>query len=607
MIVARMYSGYSTKVALVLGLLAGASCGLADLPKAMDLVPGDSPIVLSVRNVGQFKDRVQGLMETLMVPQEELDGFSDLENAMALPGVNRDGSMAMVIYPPEKIADPEEDGMVEDEARASVILIPVTDYAAFVKAGGGDPNAATSEITFGDFTSQIRKAGSSFAAICDNAEDLAAFAPSSGQNAVHEKTLGSIGMRVADANDAFVVANMNVLRPLLEAGLGEGRQAMKEAAENPETIEAFAQMGNGMDFAAMMGSMFDIGDTLVRDAQAAVLGMKLTDAAGFMDVGVQFTRGTETAGYFSSEGNTSSLIAKLPNQPFVAAYAMDMHDANLKRAMTKWLEFSQHLGGSMSSLPMGLGPEIIALADGHAASLGTIDLSAGLFSKMSQVITSTDPQALKAAYANMLTKMNDVTEQGMTFKTSFAPSSKEVAGRMVDVWTMGMDVDPESQAGMAMQMMGPMLFGPEGQMKGYLATTRSGLAFTMSPNTPLLTATIESAEGGPGLALNTDVARVAGMLPKGRTMELYLGSREIVQSAHDATMAFMGESPFEVPESLSPIGFGATTDAGGFHARMVMPSDVLAFISEMSNKGREPGMDDEMNAEPAEPAGAPRF
>ncbi|MGD9791438.1 MAG: hypothetical protein AB7Q00_09945 [Phycisphaerales bacterium] len=604
MIGMRTNSGFSMKLAVVLGLLSGASCGLADLPKALDLVPGDSPIVLSVRNVGKFKDRVQGLMETLKVPQDELDGFGDLEEAMALPGIHRGGSMAMVIYPPEKIANPEEDGMVEDKARASVILIPVTDYAAFVTAGGGDPNAATSEITFGDFTSQIRKAGDSFAVICDDAEDLAKFVPGSGQIASHTNTLGTVGMRVAESSDAFVYANMAPLRPLLEAGIAEGRQAMKEQAENPEMAE---MMAGGIDVVKAMGTMFDIGDTLVRDAQAAVFGMKLTDTAGAMDLGIQFTTGSETAGFFNSAGDSSSLLGMLPNQPFVAAYSMDMHDANLKRAMTKWLEFSRQFQGEVSALSFGFGPEIIALADGQAATLGTVDLSNGLFSKWSQIYVSKDPKALRSAFMNVAKQMDGATQQGMTFRTTYSAETKEIAGRMADVWTMGMDVDPESEMAMAMQMVGPMLFGPEGQMKGYAATFKKGLAFTMSPNTPLLTATIEAAEGGPGLGLNADVAKVAEMLPKGRTMEMYLGTREITQSIHDAMMAFMGEAPFEVPEKLSPVGFGATTNDGGMHMRIVLPSDVLAFMSEMMQQFEGPGMEDEMDAEPAEPAGAPRF
>lgn len=595
-------SRIAAKLTLCVGVLAGSSIGLADLPKVLDLVPSDTPIVISVRNVGEFKDHIEGMMRKMMLPTEAFAGLGEMEAAITLAGVNRNGSLAMLVYPP-KVEPHDEGGLEEGEEHEPVILLPVNDYAAFVTAGGGDPKADTTMVTFEDFSASVRRAGDGFVAMCEDADDFALYTPTTAQKAGHEKTLGTVGMRIADTSDAFVYANMATLRPMLEAGLAEGRQSIKELAADP----GMSEMPGGGDMGEMMGSLMDVGETIVRDAQAAVFGLKLTDGAGVMDLGVQFTSGTESAGSFNSTGNSSSLLGMLPNEPFVAAYSMDMRDANLKRAMTKYLEFSQKMQGGMSGFTMGFGPEIIALADGQAAILGTIDLSAGLFSKMSQIVTSKNPQGLRTAYTNIVNTMDGTTQQGMTFHTTFSPEAKEIAGRKVDVWTMAMDVDPESEMAMAMQMVGPMLFGPEGQMKGYAATIKDGLAFTMSPNTPLLTATIEAAEGGPGLGLNADVARVAEMLPAGRTMEMYLGTREITQSIHDAMMAFMGEAPFEVPEKLSPIGFGATTNDGGLHLRIVMPSDVLAFMSEMTQKYEGPAMEDEMNAEPAEPAGAPRF
>ncbi|MBL9031843.1 MAG: hypothetical protein JNM80_09060 [Phycisphaerae bacterium] len=557
--------------------MAWVSVAMADVTAAHDRVPGNAVISISMKNVGVFYSSLDKMAKSLRIPASSMGEFAKIGEMMGANGFNKDGSAAIAIMSLE-----EKDGQ-----GPVVMVLPVSNYAAYAATLGGK-GAGLEEVMFGGEKGFLKDIGGGFAALGPVKEIVESFTGKPGNGAAHEALMGTVGKKIADASDAFISANIEVLAPKAKEGMKEMKEQM-------------AMMGGPQ--ADQLAGMMSIADDFLRDASAAFMGFKATDFGISMDFGAQFKGGTEMAEFCKGGGNSQALTAALPNQPFLFAMAMDVSTPGMRSMMKKLATMQGQAAGMFG----GVGPmDMLDKADGVAFSLGQSPaLMGGLFLNTTMFAKTSDPAGYSKAMKDAFAKMNGQSVEGTTFTTSYQAGASKVGETPVDSWGMKMAMDPDDPNAAMMGQMQMMLFGPTG-LSGYVAPVKGGVVMTYSKNSALMDQAMKASQGGEGMAADAGVKGVAERLPAGRSMEMYIGVKSIMETAV-GFMGMMGGGPanFEVPQDLPPIGIGAVPADGGLRASVFVPSRVISAIKSLVDSME--GEEGEPAEEPKDKTGQPKF
>lgn len=549
------------KLAMTAGLicfLSGTSMVLADVPAVLDRVSATSQIVIAVRDMDALRNKMKGMAEQIGVPipQDADDAVTSFLNA---PDLSAKGSMAMVLTLPEGMGEPD-----------IVMILPVTDARGFIISMGGTGEGVSGVKMFGpgDESGFAKDLGGGYIAFGKEKESVEKFDGKPGSKGAFGKALGTTGTRVADTADVLLIANVPQMKDRLE----EGVAGMKES------MEGMAQMmgEQGQQMASMLKLMSTVADAVVRDAEVGIIGLGI-DAKGInLDFGTNFKEGSESAKNFADKGGAAGMTSSLPSGDFLFAGSADWSSPGVRRLMKAASDMTKDAGAGADS-PMGMAgmSKLANDSDGYAFFIGAADLGAGLFANSAIIYSSKDAAKLRGTWKNMMTEMNGKSQEGMTFKVEYKEDAKEVAGLKAASYSIAFDMDPNNPAAGQMQMVMPMMFGPEGKMAGYAVTTDKHLITTLSKNSELLERVIQSAKGGKGLASDAMVKQTADRLPADRMFEGYIGVKAVMDMAM-GVMAMMGRgAEIQTPENLAPIGMGATMTGGGVQLRMHVPTDVI--------------------------------
>jgi hypothetical protein len=580
------------KLALSAGLisfLSGTSIALADVPAALDRVPANAQIVVAVRDLDALRTKVTGMITAVGAPMPD-EAKMGMEAFMGTAGLNQKGSLAVVVTIPEQGMGSEEPDMV--------LLMPVSDSAAFIKAWGGTGDKISEVKMFGQehesgFAKDI---GNGYVAIGKTKEGVEKFEGKAGSKAAHTKALGTMGNRVSDNADVVLIANFPQMKTHIENGVREMKDSMEGmAAMMPD---------GGAQLGSIMKLVTGVADSVVKDGETGIIGLGI-DAKGVnFDVAANFREGTESAKQFAAEGKASGMTAALPAGDFLFAGSFDWSSPGV-RTMVKTMNEATQDGSPFSKLNSIAA--WVENADGYSYYFGAADLGNGLFSNSAVTLASKDPAKVLASWKSSLTDVNGKTQDGMTLKTEYKENAKTIGGLQASSYGMSFEVDPNNEAAGPMQMVMPMLFGPEGKMSGYVATTDKMMVMTLGKNSALLESVLNSAKSGKGFATNALVQQTAERLPADRVMDAYIGVKSVMDMAQGAMAMFGAPAEFEVPAQIAPIGMSASMNKGGMHYRMHVPTDVIKSIFDVT-KQFQGGGDEEMGDEPMEGGNEkPRF
>lgn len=562
----------------LISFLSGTSIALADVPAALDRVPANAQIVVAVRDLDALRTKVTGMITAVGAPMPD-EAKMGMDAFMGTAGLNAKGSMALIVTVPEQGMGSEEPDMV--------MLMPVSDSAAFIKAWGGNGDKISEVKMFGkDDEGYAKDIGNGYVAIGKTKEGVEKFEGKAGSKAAHTKALGAMGNRVSDNADVVLIANFPQMKTHIENGVREMKDSMEGMA---------AMMPDG---GAQLGSMIKlvtgVADSVVKDGESGIIGLGF-DAKGVnFDVAANFREGTESAKQFAAEGKASAMSAGLPAGDFLFAGSFDWSSPGV-RSMVKKMNDATANGSAFSKLSSM--SAWIDNAEGYSYYLGAADLGNGLFSNSAVTLTSKDPAKAAAAWKTSLTEANGKSENGMTLKTEYKDNAKAIGGVQAASFGMTFDIDQNNEMAGPMQMVMPMLFGPEGKMAGYVATTDKMMVMTLSKNSALLESVLNSAKSGKGLASNALVQQTAERLPADRVMDAYVGVKSVMDMAQGAMAMFGAPAEFKVPEQIAPIGMSASMNKGGIHYRMHVPTDVIKSIFDVTKQfqgGGEEGGDEPM-------------
>lgn len=568
-------------------MLAPAALGQV---AALDRVPAGTPIVVAVPSLAKLQAAMNTFGQTFGMPMD-FGPMAEIGKALGIEGLNQNGSAALAIMA-------GEDGRVDfDNEPPMVLVLPVTDYAKFVQAGGGDASAAVAEVDpFEEgVPAYTKNLGGGYAAMGPDKALIEGFTGAAGNAGAHRAFLGVNGGAAVEASAISIVASISALAPDITEAM-EGVKAQ---------MDMMAQMGGG-NMAGQAAAIDAFMTALTRDGQSAVLGLGVGDAGMSLNLAAQFKEGSEAAGFLSSKGAAGGLLDRVPNQPYLFAFAMDTMSPGIKALMKKAMQGAADADPEAAKA-MGLTDAMIRQidsVDGMSMMMGVSPamMMTGLFANSTLYVKTKDAKGYAAAVKEMCGKMNGQTVQGFTYQTSYAAGAKEVEGVSVDEWSMKMEPDPNDPMAAQTMMAMSALFGPEGGFSGYIAPADSGLVFTYAKNDQLLGQALGAAKGG-GLGADAGVKAVGAALPADRTMEGYIGIGHILDMVMGFAAMMGGPAPdVEIPDDLPPIGLGASTHSGG--ARMVVfaPTRVLTTIQKLIQDAQQ-GAD----GNPGNPAGQPRF
>jgi hypothetical protein len=574
MIRPRLMGFATAAIALVL------APALAQVPAAMDRVPSDAGIVISVKNISKLKAGIDSLAKSLGVPAEQMQGLMKVGEVLNMQGADADGSAALGLI-----------GGGEGDEPEGVAVVPVRDYAAFVKNFGAT-GAGVEEIKLDEKPMYVKNLEGGFAAVSSNKTLVEKFGGKPGNGKSHETLMGATGKAIAESSDIIIVANIGKMGDQIKGGVSDFKDQMQMG---------MAMMGNG---ANDLSGLDKFMEGFIRDASAGIIGFRINDSGVTLDAGAHFKEGSDYGKYFASKGNASQLIAKLPNQAFLFAMAMDTSSPSIRsmikdiQAFAKSMQPAGQEGGAPNMLPADFSDK----SDGLAFQLGNSPAPmGGLFLNTVAYLHTSKPAELAKSMKEQMTAQNGKTIAGTTFTTSYEEGVK--AGSITaDAWSLKMQGDPEDPQAQMVNQMNFMLFGPGG-LNGYTAQTEGGLIMTYSKNSELLSQTLASSKGGENMTADAEVKKIAGALPSGRTFEAYIGVKSLLDTVF-GLLAPMGVVPqVEIPDQVPPVGMGATTDSGGLRFTIVVPTGVITTVKSIAEAMDQGGGEGDKD----KGAGQPKF
>ncbi len=547
----RRFTVCSMSAAMMLAAVAGAG-----MPKALDYVPESAMLVIATPSVSALDadaaqlTGVMGLPEMITVKQAL--GMAGLRG-----GVDFDGSAAIILL----------EGDLDGDEPPMLVLIPTSDYAAFLGNFGGAPGGAggVDEFELDGRPAFAKKLDAGYAVISPERSLVEGFEGRSGHMKAHQAALGVVGGAIAEKSDLVAVANIQAMGPLLDKMLGHVKEGMANAG---------AMGGQQADaVAGMQGMMDQFVTTLKRDGRTLAIGLDVGAIGASLDCGLVFMNGSESAKKMNMGGGKSSdLLSSLPGNPFLFASAIDLTSGGV-RAIVKDMAAMQKNMPGFGAILAGINvDEAVQNMKGVASAIypNPAGPMGGLLANTVQFTAATDPKAALQTTRQVFSDAGKAKIEGVSFDCTYTEGAMTIDGLKVDEWSCAFDAaDPA--AAMQMQNAMTVMYGPGG-MGGFMVATDRGVFQTMSKNADLLKEAL-AARGEDSVAGDATIRQIQERLPAGRTAEVYIGVKPILDMA--IPFAQMMGMPVAAPAEVSPVGASLVTGDSAVRGTVFVPADVL--------------------------------
>ena len=597
---------------------------LAARAQVLEQVPSDALVVIKLNKLKQTSDKMAAFADKLGLAQqvpEMADPLTSMKEEMGVQeGLDEAGDAAIVFPNLEKR---------EDGDPAIVILVPVSDYKAFIgnfegAKTEGDVTVAT--ISEDEEESFIVERGK-YAAITNT------------RNAIEQKPDGmkaaGLSAKELEGKDIVAYVNMKSARAKILPELTKNRQKIVDEFEkNMKQGAAGVRRGPGEDadtepaagadpkaekfvplMKAFLNRGLDVFEQLVRDADGATYGFSLTDA-GINGTGlVEFAKESPSAKRVGEMKNTDqSLLSGLPEAKFMFyGGSSDETGAGAK---------------IVSDFLAPLEKEFAALgADGKAlqdyvnaikAYAGAVKMSAfgmatpsGMLGQDAIIqgvgVNVGDAKAIVEAQRQMAQSQQavyDLMSAGAPtqVKTTFNQNAKTIDGVQFDQMSTsfgaaeGEQMTPQQ---MQMQQMMTFMYGPGG-MNAYIGQLGNDKVISAAGiNDELMAKLVASAKAGQDpLSKAKGLAATREQLPKQRMIAAYVALDEIANTIANYARAFGMQVNLQLPDDLAPIGMTMGSDGGGTAIRgdlhipaQTLQSLIAAFmqVQMQMQGGQQPG------------------
>lgn len=565
--------------------MAASMARAATVQEALGQAPADVEVVVVVPDLSQLSAKIGQLRQALNLPFLEMDdtlgSFKQLTGMTA--GVNDHGSLLVVL--------PDLGEALRAEREPEVLmLVPVSDYNAFVGGFGGSADEDVTALTLpGGARQGFGRNVGEYAVLGASQEAVAGYEAGQNADAIIE-SVGAMSRPYVDQSDAVVYANFEKLAPSLipwiDQAVSQATQQMEEMSESGFMSEA--QVKQAKLAYEMYGSAAKM---VIRDSRGWLGGMDLSDEGiGFTEA-LGIKPGSKLAGLFPG-GEAATSLASLPQQPFIFALAMDSQAI----ALTPIYEAMAEAGGE-AYMPakedwLPLVEKLKGLAMAFYAPDDMAMMSGSLLKSLSILEVENDQQYI-ADLKKYVAKLNGMeipiaggmamdngAGQGdqamsMSYSTSYTDNALQLEGVQVDQYQLMTNMPPQ-----LMQQMGPaagfmQMFT---NYSGYVAGKDGKVLATTVVDPQLVTAGFRSIEQGNGLGASESLKRIRDKaLPPNPAAEAYISVSGIAQTANVA-MAMFGMPPIEAPQDLAPIAMGLSSRDDSLTYRAYLPMETVSFL-----------------------------
>jgi len=554
--------------------------------QALKQLPEESLLVLKIANLTATSTKIAAFSQALGLQAFAPDladplGWAERESGFT-KGVDKAGDVAFAYI------DPASAGV--EKEKSLVILVPVSDYAAFIT---NFPDAKAE----GDVTQVTMKGGGTDPGFISQWGTYAAISPS--KDVVSKKPAGVTPTKLAqaelDGKDFVLFANLPKLRSALQPEIGKLKEKAMEEVEKKlnEKPEAKAYIP-----AARVGvnQLVGVVEAFLRDADAATVSVNIgTEGLSFTvlsDFQPDSYLGKLTAGVKNTE---TSMLAGLPDGKYFF-FGGGTASPVVAKTLTNDL-----IGPVVDELKKIDGPEaanvktIVDYIDGmntmadktEGAAFGIIQPTGPLGVEaiiQSLTIIHGDSAALKDSYTKAMQASSEISKLASgneltDVKTTITPAARTIDGVAFDQYKVDMIFDPAKPEAAQMKQMMTFMYGPDGTTQYVAPIDAKNTMVFMGVKDETVAGAIKAVKANENALAKIDgVKAVAGQLPASRAFEGYIPLDNIVMSAVGYAQGFGMPVKFQLPPELPPIGFTAGTEGSAIRADYYVPTQLISSL-----------------------------
>ncbi len=567
----------------------------------LELVPADAPVAVVVPSLSGLSDKVAVLNEdSLGATVPYMGDMLGALRAMSgiTEGLDDSGSLVVVVT--------DADGLMghhRPDQPPVVILVPVSDYAALVGNFGGNPGegeAVTQLVLAGDSPGFAKHLGD-YAVIGPTRDQVDRFHPGHATG-LWTKRMGRTGQRCLRTSDLTVIVNIQAMEPTLQPMLQTALVQIK--TDVLKTDSAPAPMVNLVK--AMATIYGDTATALLRDTSAVVAGLDITSHGVGLTWTCQFEPGSYLAQMFTTGRGTKDQLARLPNDDYWLASAMNFRGIAVQ-TMAKDL---------LARIPDGQGdPTVAPAVDMFKHATALLQQTAGVatayrlpdqpggmmggrFLSGVTVYETGDglayTQSIKEYFEklqNFMEVINDTStadqpegehqahprKASLNVAVKYTSNALQVDGVHVDEYQIQYQLPPEIAGELGRVAPVMMLLGGSTGQSGYVAAHDRFVVMTTTRDVQLIKQALAAIKQTTGFGAGGSIDRVRRVaLPSHTVFETYLGVGNLVQGIN-GFMGMMGLPPIHVPEDLPPIAAATSVEDHGIANRLYVPTTVIRF------------------------------
>jgi hypothetical protein len=555
------------------------------IPAVLERVPEDVMLAVAIPAPETLQKNLADLSKAIGEPVPDATIKDLLGMGGFTGGVDATKAIAMIVLKPEAKpagkADPaapkegeaagggealDPMAVAETMEQRTLLLIPITSYEEMLAGfgakpvGGGKADAIT--LPTGD-DGFCRDIGNGYAVVGPTRALVESFTGKPGATPMAAR-MGKAGQTLADGSDIITLVNIEAVRPMAQDALKEFTAQAKDQAQ---------MMGQNAD--AQLAMVQWLGDAVIRDTRFVTGGVKFSAAGVNMDLVASFNDDSYLGRALAGDGgNATALLSRLPAGPFLLAAALDTRSAGVRQFFS---DLSTRSVAAEQQKVAQANTKLYTEADGQAAVVGFPMGGAisGLLTATVGFTAAKDPAAAVKNIRETVTVANDLSVEGVTYKTSWVEGGAKAGDKAFDVWDMKITMADAEQAGQMGAQAMQFMFGPQGGPGGYVAAAPGGVYRTYAKSTELMSRALGAAEGQ-NLGADAAIKAVQANLPANRAAEIYLGSRPILDLVLPfAAMAGVPVGPDTIPEKISPVGLSIAPGSGTTQMSVFLPADVM--------------------------------
>lgn len=548
-------------------------------------IPSDALFVFKVNNLQRVNQEAGAMMREFGIAEQSPEMADPLAAFQAESGIreglNLDGNLAFYVA----------NGDLEGDVPPLVVLVPVSDYQAFLKnfTNPQDVGGGISSVTIGenDEPAFVMQMGE-YAGMSPMQELLTK--PEQGI------TFGGVTGQMMQERDVIAYVNFEQLGPILLAKLQEqnardqAKEEIRTAIEENEQFAKFQPVAN-----AAVDQLFTMAENFLRDASAAAVTLDLNDQGIRFGGAGQFKPGSYFANLFAKlNASGEPLLSGLPEANYI------MFGGSTDNQAANQQFFNDVLGPIVNELKQVAGTEKIAeyieavqtqISSAGETRFGVFAPSGPLGASpllQQVVIQGGDVQKLLQSQRRVAELQPEIMaeffgeemdEMGMgMMNMKYEEKAKSLGGVDFDKLSADMEAaqgqDQQAMGGMPMKM----LFGPDGPTT-YLGVVDDKLVMVSGLGDPQITQVVEAVRGNDApLADDAGVQLVKGQLMDRHSAIVFFRPDELVRSGVGYARQMGMNMPIQLPEDLPPVGFAVGPTENAFQGEAFFPKDLISAL-----------------------------